>query len=357
MIENRKDISPGYQLSGPELCLKLERRYMARVGFGVFLLTLVTLLGQTAVSLAVTAVAPQVLENAWGLFLTSLLPIYLLAFPTCWLVLRKLPSYRPEVNHLTFLQWFQCLLVCLPLLYIGNAVSTGLAELFDDLLGNTPGNALEEIISRAGILPTFLFAVIAAPVMEELVFRRLLVDRLRRYGDKTAILFSGFIFGLYHGNFYQFFYAAALGCFFAWIYCRTGLLRYTILMHMAVNFLGSVVSMLVQGAAGEALTLAEELMRSGSFQRIMEYIASLDPKESLRMAGQQMLMSVYSITMLGGSAAGVILAVANRNKIRFADGPVILPREHAVSVTVGNWGMILALSLLATILLLNTFLT
>ena len=289
MEENRERTDCLYGQPVSELELKPERKYMAWVGFGVFLLTLVTLLGQTAASLVVTAAVPQVLENAWGLFLTSLLPIYLLAFPTGWLVLRKLPAYRPEVKKLNFLQWFQCMLVCLPLLYIGNAVSTGLAELFDDIFGRAPENTLEEIISTAGILPTFLFAVVTAPIMEELVFRRLLVDRLRRYGDKTAILFSGLIFGLYHGNFYQFFYAAALGCFFAWVYCRTGRLRYTILMHMTVNFLGSVVSMLVQGATGEALTLAQELARSGSFREFMEFIASLDPQESLRMVGQQML--------------------------------------------------------------------
>ena len=352
MDENREEVFPQY---APDL--KPERKYMARVGFGVFLLTLVTLVGQLGVSLAVKAAAPQVLENAWGLFLTSLLPIYLLAFPAGWLVLRGLPAYRPESRPLTFLQWFQCLLVCLPLLYLGNAVSTGLAELFRDLLGGAPGNALEEIITAAGILPTFLFAVVAAPVMEELLFRRLLVDRLRRYGDKTAVLFSGLLFGLYHGNFYQFFYAAALGCFFAWIYCRTGRIRYTILLHMTVNFLGSVVSLLVQRAAGETLTLAQELARTGDFQALMEYLSSLDPAEALRTAGRQMIVSAYGVAMLGGSAGGIIVAIANRKVLRFAPGEVTLPRGKAASVTLGNWGMILALVLLAAVLLLNTFLT
>ncbi len=335
--------------------LKNERRYMSRIGFGIFLLAAVTLAGQYGAAAGARALAPEMLENAWGIFLVSLLPIYLLAFPAGWLVMRSMPTYRPEPRKLTFLQWFQCFLVCLPMLYIGNAVSTGLAELFSDLRGSAPANALEEIISTAGILPTFIFAVVAAPIMEELVFRRLLADRLRRYGDGVAVLFSGLIFGLYHGNFYQFFYAAALGCFFAWVYCRTGRLRYTIFMHMTVNFLGSVVSLLVQGAAGEALTLSQGLADSGGFRDMIEYLSSLEPMEFLRLAGQQAVLNIYSIFMLGGSAAGIILAVANRKKIRFASGPVTLPKGRAASVTVWNWGMILALAILTAILVFNTF--
>ena len=49
-----------------------------------------------------------------------------------------------------------------------------------------------------------LTSVIIAPVMEELVFRKYLVDRLVPYGQKTAVVLSGLFFGLFHGNFISF---------------------------------------------------------------------------------------------------------------------------------------------------------
>ena len=37
------------------------------------------------------------------------------------------------------------------------------------------------------------------------------MDRLLGYGQKTAIIISGIMFGMAHGNFSQFFYAFGIG--------------------------------------------------------------------------------------------------------------------------------------------------
>ena len=55
---------------------------------------------------------------------------------------------------------------------------------------------------------TFTFSVVLAPVMEELIFRKVLIDRTIVYGDKAAVVLSGLLFGVFHGNFHQFFYAS-----------------------------------------------------------------------------------------------------------------------------------------------------
>ena len=79
--------------------------------------------------------------------------------------------------------------------------------------------------------------------MEELLFRKLLLDRVSVFGDRTAILLSGVVFGLAHGNFYQFFYAFGLGSIFAWVYLRTRRIRFSILLHVLINFCGSILPM------------------------------------------------------------------------------------------------------------------
>ena len=52
---------------------------------------------------------------------------------------------------------------------------------------------------------------------------------------------SGIMFGLLHGNFQQFFFAALVGMLFAYVYIRTGRIRYSIYLHMAINLSSSLV--------------------------------------------------------------------------------------------------------------------
>lgn len=64
--------------------------------------------------------------------------------------------------------------------------------------------------------------VVMAPICEEILFRKILIDRIRLYGDKAAILVSSVVFGLSHGNFYQFFYAFGIGLVLAIFIFRRG---------------------------------------------------------------------------------------------------------------------------------------
>ena len=68
------------------------------------------------------------------------------------------------------------------------------------------------------------------------------------YGDKAYVFTSACLFMLMHGNVVQYPYAFALGGLFAWVYCKTGSLRNTILLHACVNFIGGVIPYL----AGES---------------------------------------------------------------------------------------------------------
>ena len=87
-----------------------------------------------------------------------------------------------------------------------------------------------------------LFGGILAPIFEELFYRKIVIDRLRRYGDLPAILISGLMFGLLHGNVSQFFYTTVFGMLFGYIYINTGKIRYTIALHMSINIVSGVLA-------------------------------------------------------------------------------------------------------------------
>ena len=97
----------------------------------------------------------------------------------------------------------------------------------------------------------FLCTVVLAPLTEELLFRKLLLDRLYFMNGAVAVFASGFSFGLIHGNFSQFFYAFFLGCLLAVLYRRTGRLSYCVGLHAFVNCIGAFIPLLLRSMIQE----------------------------------------------------------------------------------------------------------
>lgn len=84
---------------------------------------------------------------------------------------------------------------------------------------------------------------IVAPVAEEMIFRWLIFLRLRDYLRlPAAMLLSGALFGIYHGDVMQGLYAAILGAVFAWFLEATGNLLSCVLLHIGANTWGIVFS-------------------------------------------------------------------------------------------------------------------
>ena len=93
---------------------------------------------------------------------------------------------------------------------------------------------------------TFITLVIAAPILEELIFRGIILDGfLKIYSPVRSIILSSILFGLVHLNPWQFLSALFIGIFMGWIYYRTNSLWLTIIIHASLNlfsFLTTVIT-------------------------------------------------------------------------------------------------------------------
>lgn len=95
-------------------------------------------------------------------------------------------------------------------------------------------------------LATVGYFIIAAPLLEELIFRGIMLDGLlRRHRPLTAILLSSVLFGAVHLNPWQFVTGLAFGLFAGWIYFRTASIGACILIHMCANGSGFVARLLM----------------------------------------------------------------------------------------------------------------
>ena len=178
--------------------------------------------------------------------------MYLCAFPIFWLMIRRVPSWKKKdgetISIGAFLLWA---VVCFGFTYIGNLAGQIMMGAVETVIGSVPENPVLDLIDEMNPWTVFFSTAVIAPVMEEIMFRKILIDRIVPFGQRAAVVVSGVAFGLFHGNFYQFFYACILGMMFAYLYSSTGKIRYTILLHMMINLTGGVVPVvLLQGMDG-----------------------------------------------------------------------------------------------------------
>ncbi len=252
----------------------------------------------------------QLLVNAIGM--------YAVGFPAAWMIFRSIscpdPARRTEKWELW--SWIGLYLICTGVAVAGNLISVVLTSILGPLAGT---NVVETLILRSNPLLNFILTVIAAPVVEELLTRKFLMDRILVYGEKTAIVVSALLFGLMHGNLYQFFYAFGVGLILAYAYVRTGNVMGTIALHMAINFMGSEVVLLIGNL--ESMPGLMGIMGIG-------------------------LMTLYGSIQLGSAISGIILLCCFWKKKRLYQTPYewSSPRisvSGRIRTVMGNPGMIL----------------
>ncbi len=221
---------------------RLERRILSRIGMALFIYLLFVNLLQTALMWGGTTFFPTLVEAEWFQWILQIVPGYLLGVPLVALLLAGLPKEKPEKKKLGASGWVGFLAISFFLTTAGSLISNLLITKLEELKGAEVSDMVSQQITEFSPLTTLLVVVIAAPIFEELMFRKLLIDRLLPYSEFFAILTGGLLFGLVHGNFYQFFYATMVGLLFSFIYVRTGRIGYTILMHIIINFTGSIIA-------------------------------------------------------------------------------------------------------------------
>ena len=116
-----------------------------------------------------------------------------------------------------------------------------------------------EMASDQGPL-MFIALVIAAPILEELVFRGIMLDGLLRiYSPTKAIVVSSLLFGVIHLNPVQFVGGALVGGFMGWVYFHTRSVLATILIHASFNLTAFAESYFIDVEEAIDMSYAEVL--------------------------------------------------------------------------------------------------
>lgn len=308
------------------------RKHFNKLGLMFLLGTLAVFAVQLGVIRIVEAIKPEWLQNPNTSLAVSMIPLYLLGMPILILLVRKVPATKVEQHSMKIWQFLLALVMCFCVMYCSNFVGVFITFIISIFKGGAVNNVLLDIATSTSLLVNFAYMVICAPIMEEYIFRKLIVDRTVKYGQGVAILISGLMFGLFHGNLNQFAYAFTMGMFLAFLYVKTGKIKYTIGIHMIVNFFGSIVSVLLLDAIDYQAYMEAASSGAGQEEMMRVIMASLPG---------WIAYMIYVFLIFAMVIAGIVLFIVFRKRFALAKGEVQLPKGKRFSIVMWNVGMVL----------------
>lgn len=312
--------------------MKENKKHFSKLGL-VYLIgaALIWALGELTGAL-VRGVKPEWLEDANLAMILSMLPMYLIGIPVLVYLVKKIPATEIVKRSMKAWQYMLAIIMCFFVMYSSNIIGVIITGVIGIIKGSPVDNVMMEMTNGTNLLVTFVCTVICAPIMEEYVFRKLLVDRTVRYGQGVAVVLSGLMFGLFHGNLNQFAYAFTIGMFLAFIYVKTGQIKYTMGLHAIINFFGGVFIM--------------KLMELVEYEECLAAIeAGISDAELVNMMMENLagwaLLGCFFMVIICFMIAGLVLFIVFRKRFVLEKGEIVIPKGERFATVVLNWGMIL----------------
>lgn len=305
---------------------KLARKQMSRIGWVYFAGTVLLLALELSLAMLFQFGNPDGDYDSRVLIFFNLFLRFILGYPVmlCLIHLVKkgksIPQKKMRAGSI-FIAFFMSYAMAM----ITNIIGILLTSIINAFHNGVNTTDLQDTMLALPSVWLILFVCVGAPVFEELIFRKALVDRAIYCGEGIAIAMSGVMFGLFHGNLNQFVYAAALGAFFAFIYVRTGKIRYTMILHAMVNSMGTIGTLLLKLLSEGTTGYLEGTEALASFNSMDLYGLLKDPLSGVMYLGGAIGLCVWLLAIAAFVITGIILWIVKGKKLF-----LLPPRELSV---------------------------
>lgn len=225
--------------------------------------------------------------------------------------LRKVPAVKIEKRKLKIGQLLLLIMIMYGITQVGSVMGLPIhlaLSSFSVSDESDLGGQLTTMMFDSNTIIMMVTVGIIPAIFEELLFRKFLIDRTIRHGEFISCAMSGIMFGLWHGNFQQFFYAFFIGVLFAFVYIRTGNIIYTMIMHASMNLVTTTVTLQL---VNELINRMGIDLSSGTFNTDIDY------DEMIRSVVPLLLILMLWVVILSGfQIAGFIIAIVKRKKFK-----------------------------------------
>jgi len=303
-----------------------------RITVGFLFFMIASALAAMAVVNAVRIYYPAFADSDLYVWVSKIAPVYLVGLPVLALFLITTCKVRPEEKkRLGLARLLLLFAVCGAIGYLGSLAGEGIGLLLGQVPFINAGDPDAYLADgRLNVLYAFIVTVIIVPVMEELIFRKALISRVRAAGEVNAVVLSALIAGFARGNLTQFLYTFVLGLLLGFVFARTGRLIYTVLMHMFFSF----------------VAFLPVLLRSDiAFMNALKNVPKDEIIKTKEYVTAQLNVSNYRVGMIVLAVIGVVVFVLIAKELFSAPKPVenFTRREcrRAVWGNIGTWLVIL----------------
>ena len=290
------------------------------IGWKYGLMAIVYIALNFGISFLLRLFVPDFVENHTILitYLMIIFTVDMVCFPLVLLLTLKMPKAQIEKKRLGFGKFLLCVLIMYGLILVGALIGLIFHGILTVPFNNEESSKLVELLINSNSFIRILIVGVVAPVFEELIFRKVLIDHVAPKGELVAILASGIMFGLFHGNFQQCFFACFIGFLFAYIYLKTGRVIYTILLHMTLN---TVTSGITIGLIKWFYKVAENIgldLTAASSDASLYNVAGAEKLVLPSMALIGWILLLFLI-MLAGLITFIVIACMKKIKINRAE--------------------------------------
>ena len=166
--------------------------------------------------------------------------------------------------------------------------------------------------SVVGIICYIVAVVLAPAFIEEIAFRGIVMQSLRRFGDIFAIVASALLFGIFHLNLVQMPYAFIMGLCMGYFVMRTGSLWVGIITHLINNAAAVAFEFAYPYMSVEAYYLANLIYNLVfSLLAIIAFVyVIIKYKDIFRFEPSKNVLSPGKRTLYFATAPGILLAMA-----------------------------------------------
>lgn len=312
--------------------MKDTKKQFSKIGLVLLLGTLI-IYGIQILFYAITSNIPAIAENGNLSFLASMMPMYIIAYPVIFLMFKKIPvQISGEKKKMRLHHLLAAFLICYAGTYICNILANIITAVISVIKQAPVDNVMLNVTSNINPAVNLFVIVICAPIMEELLFRKTIIDRTAAYGEGISIVFSGLLFGLFHGNLVQFAYAFFLGAFFGFIYIKTRNIVYPIILHVIINFFGSFISTTILEVSGYT-----EILEASTTGTVDAQLMAIVMDNIVGLA----ILFLYMICLIAFVVAGIVIFFVNKKKFQLTAGKVTIEKGQRIKTIIFNLGVIL----------------
>lgn len=190
------------------------------------------------------AVVYRIMSSEWFSVAGYNLLAYGVAVPIMMVAMRRVPETKIEPKKMRISKLLMFFVLCMGGGYIFNIIG----NIINFFLAGFTGRNVYDMTPINSVMGSMTFATalyigILGPIIEEYIFRGLILNRVRPLGEKAAIVLSAFLFGILHGNLSQFLYATSIGIILGYVASKTGTIFYSSILHIMVNSYSVILTM------------------------------------------------------------------------------------------------------------------